>query len=119
MTFGYVHPEPLEDLDAGQLYAFWGAHPTTTPAEADVLAFTTRQQASASGDYLFAAGNGGYLCVALPVSFGEVAAFFLGAMATVFIRSDITLTIDGEDVAYYLYRSPEPTNATNVTLTVP
>lgn len=117
--FGYVHPEPIGDLDAGEQYVFFGAHPTVNPSEEDILNMSPRQQSEAAANYLFVAGNGGYLFVALPQSFGIVPAFYLGAMATVFIRTSITLPIEGEDVLYYLYRSPEPTNATNLTLTVP
>lgn len=118
--FGHVHLEAAGDTDVEAAAVFWGVN-AAEPDENEIqTTFSMRSQDSASGSYEFPPAVGGYLWLALPVAMGAVAAFYADQFPVVFIRSDITLVIEGQQVDYYLYRSPETSAADpGLTLTVP
>jgi hypothetical protein len=95
---------------------YWGSSASTTLSAAQVQALgNTREQINKLGVYGFGdSDTNRYLWFASPQAFGRVNSFLfgytpdaIGSLNLVPIESEITLTVDGESVAYFLYRSPD------------
>lgn len=96
-----------------ELPIYWGPSASSSLNAAAVQALAnSRDQTTKLGTFecgVVSAGN--YAWFALPQSFGQVASFVFGdgPLNVVYNESEITLTVDGSSVDYYLYRSPDTT----------
>jgi hypothetical protein len=95
---------------------YWGSSASTTLSAAQVQALAnSAEQTTKRGVYDFGdSDTDRYLWFASPQSFGSVNSFLfgytpssIGSLNLVPVESEITLTVDGESIPYFLYRSPD------------
>ena len=95
---------------------YWGSSASATLSAAQVQALAnSAEQTTKRGIYDFSdSDTARYLWFASPQSFGSVNSFLTGytpddisALNLVCAESEITLTVAGSAVDYFLYRSPE------------
>lgn len=88
---------------------YWGSSANSSLTAAQVQALQNSvEQTNKRGSYAFGElASSQYLWFASPQSFGAVGSFSVGPMNLVCAETEITLTVDGVSVDYYLYQSPE------------